>query len=59
MSFNQWIKLYKRAQFNETRIALLNHLEQGNVKETYEIPKSHIHFDLINNILTRKYKLAL
>ena len=57
MNFKQWISLYKKANFIETRVSLLSYLEQGNVKNC-EYVANHIKaHDVINNILKRVYGL--
>ena len=58
MSFSQWLSLYKKAHYNETRISLLSYLEQGMVIEPKKVEKTVIAADVINNILLRVYKVA-
>ena len=58
MSFEQWLSLYKKAHYNETRISLLSYLEQGMVIDPKKVEQNVIASDVINNILLRIYKLA-
>ena len=58
MSFEQWLSLYKKAHYNETRISLLSYLEQGMVIDPKKVEQNIIASDVINNILLRIYKLA-
>ena len=53
MDFNQWLSLYRKANYNETRVSLLSYLEQGNVSNTKKVSKEELHFKLINSILKR------
>lgn len=58
MSFNQWLSLYEKANFNETRISLLSYLEQGMVLEPKKVAGHIVASEVINSILKRVYKLA-
>ena len=57
MDFKQWLSLYKKANFNETRISLLSYLEQGMVKNPEKVETDIVAYDVINNILLRIYKV--
>lgn len=57
MTFKEWLNLYKKAHFVETRVSLLSYLEQGNVTGC-EYVENHVKaHDVINAILKRIYKL--
>ena len=58
MDFKQWLSLYKKAHFNETRISLLSYLEQGMITDPEKVEKDIIAYDVINNILLRIYKVT-
>jgi len=58
MDFKQWLSLYKKANFNETRISLLSYLEQGMVKNPEKVENHIVAHNVINSILKRVYKLA-
>lgn len=58
MTFNQWLSLYEKANFNETRISLLSYLEQGMVLEPKKVANHIVASEVINSILKRVYKLA-
>lgn len=58
MKFEEWLSLYKKAHYNETRISLLSYLEQGMVKEPKKVETNIVAADVINNILLRIYKLT-
>jgi len=58
MTFEQWLSLYKKAHYNETRISLLSYLEQGMIKNPKKVEEKNIvAADVINNILLRVYRL--
>jgi hypothetical protein len=57
MTFKEWLSLYKKANFVETRVSLLSYLEQGNVKECKYVENHIKAHDVINAILKRVYKL--
>ena len=58
MNFEQWLALYQKANFNETRVSLLSYLEQGMIKEPKRVDSHIVAHNVINNILKRVYKLA-
>ncbi len=58
MDFKQWLSLYKKANFNETRVSLLSYLEQGMVKNPEKVENHIVAHNVINSILKRVYKLA-
>lgn len=58
MTIEKWLLLYKKATLNETKISLLNYLEQGNViiKDNFVIlPKNIQNKDIISSCLRRIY----
>lgn len=58
MNFNQWLSLYKKASLNETKVSLLNYLEQGNIifyDDIIILPKNLQNKDIITSCLKRIY----